>query len=89
MHLGVQACIAAISSFNAELTRRCRARLFFFSKSGDTIMALNAWPQPPDDLATISRDPEWYSVSTDLTCLQHRRALHPAFPLGPSGEKRW
>lgn len=52
-HLGVQACIAAISSFNAELTRRCRARLFFFSNSGDTIIALNAWPQPPEDVASI------------------------------------
>lgn len=46
-HFGVHACMAAISVFRAELTSRCRARLFFFSKSGDTIIAWNAWPQPP------------------------------------------
>lgn len=46
-HLGVQACMAAISAFNAELTSRCRASVFFFSNCEETMMALKAWPQPP------------------------------------------
>lgn len=46
-HFGVQACMAAISAFNAELTSRCRAKVVFFSNCEETIMALKAWPQPP------------------------------------------
>lgn len=38
-HLGVQACMAAISALRAALTRRCRARVVFLSKSGETILA--------------------------------------------------
>src|SRR4051812_34546288 len=40
--------MAAISCFSAPLTSRCRASSVFFSNSGDTITAVNAWPQPPD-----------------------------------------
>jgi hypothetical protein len=46
-HFGVQACIRAISSFNAVFTSRCRASVVFFSNCGDTIVASKAWPQPP------------------------------------------
>lgn len=41
-HFGVQACIAAISAFSAELTSRWRARVVFLAKLFDTIMASKA-----------------------------------------------
>ncbi len=40
--------MAAISDFNALFTSLCRARSVFFSNSGDTMIALNACPHPPD-----------------------------------------
>lgn len=46
-HFGVQAWMAAISSFSAELTNRCRASVVFFANWVETIMASKAWPQPP------------------------------------------
>jgi len=48
-HFGVQACIAAISSLSAALTKRCRASVVFLVNCGDTIMASYIWPQPPTD----------------------------------------
>lgn len=41
-HFGVQACIAAISAFSAELTNRWRARVVFLAKWFDTITASKA-----------------------------------------------
>lgn len=46
-HLAVQACIAAISSLSAELTRRCLFSEFLPANSGETIRAEKACPQPP------------------------------------------
>lgn len=46
-HLAVQACIAAISSLSAELTRRCLFNEFLPANSGETIKAEKACPQPP------------------------------------------
>jgi len=45
--------MAAISSLSALFTSLCRASKFFFSNSGETMMALNAWPHPPD-MSSIS-----------------------------------
>ena len=41
-HFGVQACMTAISAFKAVFTRRCRANVVFFVKSGETMVASNA-----------------------------------------------
>lgn len=46
-HFGVQAWIAAISVFKAAFTSRWRARLVFFAKTGETILAWKDDPQPP------------------------------------------
>lgn len=40
--------MALISSLRALLTKRCLASRDFLSNSGETMMALKAWPQPPD-----------------------------------------
>lgn len=40
-HLGDQACMAEISALSAAFTRRCRARVVFLSKRGETILASN------------------------------------------------
>jgi hypothetical protein len=46
-HFGVQAWMAATSAFKAVFTSLCLANVVFFSKSGETMMAEYAWPQPP------------------------------------------
>lgn len=47
-HLGVQACIAAISSFRAPLTSRCLCKALLPLNSSETMIAVKAWPHPPD-----------------------------------------
>lgn len=46
-HLALQAWMAAISSRSAALTARCRRRLVWPAKVGDTMSEVKDWPQPP------------------------------------------
>lgn len=46
-HLALQAWMAAISSRSAALTARCRRRLVWPAKVGDTTSEVKDWPQPP------------------------------------------
>lgn len=45
--MAVQACIWAISSLRAALTRRWRLRDVRPANWGETMVAWKAWPQPP------------------------------------------
>lgn len=47
LHLAVQACMEAISSLSAALTRRCLLRELSPWNWGETMRVVNAWPQPP------------------------------------------
>ena len=48
-HLAVQAWMAAISCFSAELTRRWRFSELRPWNCAETMRLVNAWPQPPVD----------------------------------------
>lgn len=47
LHFAVQACMEAISSLSAALTRRCLLRELSPWNWGETMRVVNAWPQPP------------------------------------------
>lgn len=77
-HLGVQACIAAISCFKAPFTNRCLAKVVFFANCGETMMASYIWPQPPRLYTSAAPSMLHISIS-HLINPQYRHVVLPAF----------
>jgi len=65
-HFCDQACTPAISSFNAAFAARCRISVVLPLNTGDTIIASNIWPQPPEVSFKWTKEAESLVVMEDV-----------------------